>query len=39
MDFSRFTPFSDPAPGFLTVLEEVPGYIHYEAVTAVLTVR
>lgn len=29
----------DPQTGFLTVLEEVPGYIHYEDMTEVLVVR
>lgn len=33
MDFKRFTPGQDPLTGFLTVLEEVPGYIHYEDMT------
>eukprot|EP01034_Spumella_vulgaris_P030526 gene30526-37762_t len=39
IDFDRFVPFSDPLPGFLTVLEEVPGYIHFEDLTSVLTAQ
>jgi hypothetical protein len=30
MDWKRFSPGHNPSPGFLTILEEVPGYIHYE---------
>ena len=30
LDLTRFTPGSDPKAGFLTVLEEVPGYARWE---------
>lgn len=39
LDFKKFTSGTDPQTGFLTVLEEVPGYIHYEDMTEVLVVR
>lgn len=38
LDFRKFTPGQDPEPQFLTVLEEVPGYIRYEDMTEVLIV-
>ncbi len=38
LDFNKFIPLTGPQPGFLTVLEEVPTYIHYEDVTSVLLV-
>lgn len=38
LDFKKFVNGSDPASGFLTVLEEVPGYIHFEDVTETLVV-
>lgn len=34
LDLKLFTPGSDPQPGFLTVLEEVPGLVHTEDQTA-----
>eukprot|EP01036_Dinobryon_divergens_P034039 gene34039-43981_t len=36
VDYDRFTPGRAPETGFLTVLEEVPGLIHYEDMTAQL---
>eukprot|EP01035_Chromulina_nebulosa_P018640 gene18640-24381_t len=33
IDFDKFTSGNYPSQGFLTVLEEVPGYIHYEDLT------
>jgi hypothetical protein len=33
LDYSKFTPGSPPQNHFLTVLEEVPGYMHYEDMT------
>jgi hypothetical protein len=37
LDYNRFTPHSAPHPGFFTVVEEIPGYIHYEDMTDILT--
>mmetsp|Transcript_4556 Transcript_4556/g.6234 ORF Transcript_4556/g.6234 Transcript_4556/m.6234 type:complete len:596 (+) Transcript_4556:792-2579(+) len=34
LDFDRFSPGRVPEDGFLTVLEEIPGLIHYEDMTA-----
>lgn len=39
INLDLFTSGSDPQHGFLTVLEEVPGYIHYEDVTSHVVVR
>lgn len=39
LDFRKFTTGSNPNAGFLTVLEEVPGYIHFEDMTEHLIVR
>lgn len=36
MDLTRFKAGADPMEGFLTVLEEIPGYIHAEDMTAAL---
>lgn len=30
LDLNKFHPLDDPEEGFLTVLEELPGYIYYE---------
>lgn len=38
MDLAKFSPGKDPQEGFLTVLEEVPGYIHSEDLTQRLIV-
>ena len=38
MDYDRFSPGHAPEVGFLTVLEEVPGLIHFEDMTAQLIV-
>lgn len=38
LDLTRFQPGRDPQPGFLTILEEVPGYIHAEDMTHKLVV-
>ena len=38
LDYQKFTAGSPPKPHFLTVLEEVPGYIHYEDMTSKLIV-
>jgi hypothetical protein len=38
LDYSKFTAGSPPKPHFLTVLEEVPGYIHFEDMTQKLIV-
>ena len=38
MDYDRFSPGHAPEAGFLTVLEEVPGLIHFEDMTAQLIV-
>jgi hypothetical protein len=38
LDYSKFTSGSAPKPHFLTVLEEVPGYIHFEDMTQKLIV-
>lgn len=34
LDFHKFIPGNDPTSGFLTVLEEVPGFIHFEDMTS-----
>ena len=39
LDYSKFSAGAPPQNHFLTVLEEVPGYIHYEDMTSKLTVR
>lgn len=41
LDLDRFTPGKKPQPnsGLLTVLEELPGYIHWEDLTHILAVR
>ena len=36
MDLTLFTPGSNPQPGFLTVVEEVPGLMHFEDMTSTL---
>ena len=38
LDLTRFTPGSDPGTGFLTVLEEVPGYARWEDETYKITI-
>ena len=38
MDLAKFYPGHGPAVGFLTVLEEIPGYIHFEDKTRHLKV-
>ncbi len=39
LDLRKFKPGQDPLPKFLTVLEEVPGYIRFEDMTPTLMVR
>ena len=34
LDLTKFTPGGDPKKGFLMVLEEVPGYAHWEDMTS-----
>jgi hypothetical protein len=38
LDLRKFKPGQDPLPKFLTVLEEVPGYIRFEDMTPILKV-
>ena len=39
LDYDRFEAGKLPSEGFLTVLEEVPGLVHYEDLTQQLNVR
>ncbi len=39
LDLNKFTPGKPPQYGFLTVLEEIPGHVHYEDKTEDLKVN
>lgn len=38
IDMNKFDSFKQPKPGFFTVLEEIPGYVHWEDMTQHLVV-